>query len=356
MDTPNPIQADPPMMPPSDSAGQRPLWARPGLLAGLVVIVLVYGSLIPFDFAWSGAVKQAGGTWPALLGVLTSPRWISAGPGQSVLGIPYRASDVLVNVLLYVPLGITLRMSLRQRWPSNTGQLLGAWALAFALSWTVESMQSLMPMRVASLNDVAANGLGALIGGLAAVRLWLVYKRSAFACYCRLVPLISRLHRWRARPGVAMTIALANAVIIGVWYLGELRGAGIGIQGEAALPFERAFNLPYDLGALVLGQALLAYAGIGCLLLLLTYTGARRLAMNWVVLIVVLLAFAAELSRAATHNAMPDLTGPLLALAAAALMSVTVYTLSFAVRRANRRRHDLPFDGPDRRRVSHEYQ
>ena len=335
------------------SRARRYVWTRPGVLAGVVMAVLIYGSLIPFDFAWSEAVKQSGGAWPALLDTFQSPQWIHAENGKSSLGMSFALSDLLMNLALYLPLGVTLRMALRARWRRWPVEVLGTAVIALALSWTVESLQGLMPMRVASLNDVLANSGAALFAALIAPTVWRIYKASAFAIYCRLAGVLNSLRRTATKPGVAIALAVVNAVVIGLWYLSELQKAGGG--DLAGLPFERAFQMPYDLGFLMLGEALLAYAGIGCLLLLLTYTGRRRIAMGWVVLAVVVLAFAAEVSRAATYGSAPDVTGPLLALSAAAIMAVTVYTFSHAVKRSNRRYQAKRFEGPDRRRASHDY-
>lgn len=320
-----------------------------------MIVVLIYGSLIPFDFAWPAAVEQNGGAVPALLYALTSPQWIVAEQGKSSAGLSFAVSDLLMNLLLYLPLGVTLRMALRTYWRRWPFEIFGTVAIAFVLSWTVESLQGLMPMRVASCNDVLANSGAALLAALIAPSVWSFYKLSAFWVYCRLAGVLITLRKLAQQPFVAIILAAINAVVIGLWYVGELQKSGIGDQSVLALPFERAFQLPYDLGVLVLGEALLAYAGIGCLLLLLTYTGARRVAMGWVVLGIVVLAFATEISRAATYNTAPDITGPLLALSAAAIMAVTIYTFSFAVKRSNRR-HDLQsYDGPDRRRTPHDY-
>lgn len=337
------------------SPDRRHVWTRPGVLASVVIAVLIYGSLIPFDFAWSGAVQQNGGAAAALLDALASPAWTTAGQGESSLGLSFALSDWLMNLALYLPLGVTLRMALRaklRRWPV---ELLGTAAIALALSWTVESMQSLMPMRVASLNDVLANSGAALFAALIAPAVWQLYRRAAFSLYCRLTGALATLRALAQRPGVAIAIAVLNAVVIGLWYVGELKKAGVGESASIALPFEKAFALPYDLGVLVLGEALLAYAGIGCLLLLLTYTGVQRVAMGWVVLGVVALALVAEISRAATRNTAPDITGPLLALSAVAIMAVTLYTFSHAVKRSNRRHRPQQFEGIDRRRAPHDY-
>lgn len=343
--------------PPGDPSAGHPLWARPMLHACALAVALLYGSLIPFDFAWSAAAERSGGAIDAFVGALTSPRWASAEPGRSSLGVPFAVSDAVLNLLLYVPLGVALRMALRPRWSNAAAQVGGTVLLAFALSWSVESLQSLMSARVASANDAVANTGGALLAALVAPALWGWYKRAVFALYCRSAGLIGWLRAWRDRPITAVLLALFNAIIIGGWYVLELRRSGVvGGATGGALPFERAFDLPYDLGALVLGRAMLVYAGLGCLLLLLTCTAGRRVALGWVVLAVALIALAAELSRAATHDAMPDVTGPLLALAAAALMSITVYTFSLAVKRSNRRRKAERYDGPDRRHHRYEYE
>jgi len=335
--------------------GGRRLWTRPGVLAWAVVVVLIYGSLIPFDIAWSQTVEQEGGPFAAMIHALGSPSWVSAAQGESSMGLSFAMSDLLMNLVLYLPLGVTLRMALRARWKRWPIEIAGTAGIAFALSWGVESLQGLMITRVASLNDVLMNTVAASVAACFAPLLWGGYKRASFACYCRLVVLADRLRSFGRRPGVVMIIAIVNAIVIGLWFLGEVRRS-FAVEGSTvALPFEKAFALPYDIGAVLLGQSMLAYAGIGCLLLLLTYTGARRIAMNWVVLGVVTLAFAAELTRAGTQGAAPDITGPLLALSAGAIMTVTLYTFTFAVKRSNRRHQEATYQGEDRRRRPHKY-
>ena len=313
----------------------RSAWISPWVLASIVLIALVYGSLIPFGFDGTRG--------------LSAPRFEALPTGQSSIGVPFAFSDLIVNLLLYVPLGITLRLALRRRRWGVVPEVLATVLVCLCVSFGVELLQGLMPARVASLNDVAMNTAGGLVGAGIAVVLWRLTQRIAFGLYCKLAVVHDRLRRILAKPGIAMALAGGNALVIGIWYIGEV-GRSTSDADQAALPFERAFALPYDLGALLLGEAMLVYAGLGCLLLVLTYTGTRRLAMNWVVLGVVVLAFAAELTRALTHNAIPDVTGVLLALAAASIMTVTVYSFTHAVRRRNRRHSNEPFDGPERRR------
>lgn len=322
-------------------------------MAVVLVIALIYGSLLPFSFEWSKAVSQSGGSIDAIINALTSPAWIANQPGESALGFSRSLIDHVFNLLLYVPLGLVLRMALR---PRRWGWLLDCSivvVVGFVMSWTLESLQSLMPMRVASLNDVVCNTGGALLGSIVAVPAWFAIKHVAFLLYCKFAYWSHLTQQLMSRPIVAMLIAVLNAVIIGMWYVGEVRRSE---EAEASLlPFERAYRESYDLGALLLGEAMLVYAGIGCLLLLLAFTGARRVAMNWIVLGVVGLAFLAELSRVLTYNVSPDITGVLLAFAAASIMTVTVYSFSHAIRRMERRHQRKAYEGPERRRQPHDY-
>ncbi|MEO0474874.1 MAG: VanZ family protein [Planctomycetota bacterium] len=199
---------------------RRHVWMRPGVLAGVVIVVLVYGSLLPFDFAWSASVEQAGGVLPALADALGSAQWIVADQGSSSLGLSFALSDLLMNLLLYVPLGVALRMALRARWRCWPFEVIGTAAIALVLSWTIESLQGLMPTRVASLNDVLANASAALFAALLAPSIWRAYRASAFWLYCRLAGFKIWFHRLIDRPSVVIALAILNAFVIGLWYLG----------------------------------------------------------------------------------------------------------------------------------------
>lgn len=121
------------------------------LLLG-VTLMIVYASLYPFQFS----EPVPGESLPALLGRLSWARTT--------------ASDVAVNVLLYLPLGACLGWLFASR-------LGGPLALAAAtlagvlLSTSIEVTQLFEPHRVASLGDVSYNGLGTLLGALLALGL-----------------------------------------------------------------------------------------------------------------------------------------------------------------------------------------
>jgi VanZ family protein len=75
--------------------------------------------------------------------------------------------DVLINIAAYVPLGFLFARALMPRLRTPRAVLSGA-ALACLTSVMMEAAQMFIPARVASNVDVLANGIGGLIGALAA--------------------------------------------------------------------------------------------------------------------------------------------------------------------------------------------
>lgn len=115
-----------------------------GILAALMVAGVIYGTLVPFNFEFAGPWR-----WRLPL--------MRPQPG-----------DTLANVLVYVPVGILLRLLLRRR---------GSWAIvectatvlaALGISYSAEFLQQWLPGRVPTITDTASNVLGAFIGALAA--------------------------------------------------------------------------------------------------------------------------------------------------------------------------------------------
>lgn len=114
------------------------------ILAVLVVAGVIYGTLVPFNF-----VRHSELGWRI--------PWVSFEPG-----------DAAANVLVYIPLGIALRLVFRRRgswWPT---ECLGALTLACGISYAAEVLQQWLPGRVPTLSDTFCNGLGALIGTIIA--------------------------------------------------------------------------------------------------------------------------------------------------------------------------------------------
>jgi VanZ family protein len=120
------------------------------------VALTVYGSLYPF------ADWRQGETDPFAYLNLAWPQY-------------WTVFDMIVNVLVYMPLGLyaTLMFS---RLPGRYTAPLLATLLGVLLSFSLESLQSWLPSRVASNLDLACNSLGALLGSLialwAGIRLW----------------------------------------------------------------------------------------------------------------------------------------------------------------------------------------
>ena len=130
--------------------------------------LIVYASLYPFE----------GWTWP---------------PGQSLADLAtlpwthwWGAFDVTSNVLGYLPLGALLLIAARRSGVGARRALGLAIALPAALSYSCELLQQFVPGRVASMEDLLMNSLGALAGAL------LAQAGHALGA-------VDRWHAWRQR-------------------------------------------------------------------------------------------------------------------------------------------------------------
>ena len=74
------------------------------------------------------------------------------------------ASDVALNVAIFIPIGWGLRRAGRRRDGAPRTSMLVAVALAAAFSLVMEAVQVWLPNRYSSLADVLANTLGATVG------------------------------------------------------------------------------------------------------------------------------------------------------------------------------------------------
>ncbi len=196
----------------------------------------------------------------------------------------FLASDLVFNVLGYLPFGFIAVAALPRRWP--TGRMVLAAALAGGLvSFSLETVQNFLPSRVASNIDLGANVAGSLLGALAGAR-WghALFDRNGI------------LQRWRAARIVRGRAGDIGLILLGLWLLGQLTpedllfGSGDvrSLLGVAApLPFspERFIVLEAVLGAAtVLAVGLLARCMMWSpgpwpiLLLLVCGIGAKALA------------------------------------------------------------------------------
>jgi VanZ family protein len=127
------------------------------MLLGLATLaylgLILYGSLFPFT-GWHEPGKPT-------LSYLTGPLALPANLSRT---------DVIINVLVYIPLGFLFAFSAR-KWLGLAGAAIMAVAIGAALSFSVETMQVFLPGRVASRIDLATNIFGTCVGALGA---WLL--------------------------------------------------------------------------------------------------------------------------------------------------------------------------------------
>ncbi len=166
--------------------GARLAW----ILALAYLLIIIYASLQPFR-GWRFPPVE-------ILGFLTAP-W----PRYITL------SDVLINLVAYVPLGFLLALGLAVR-RGNLAAVMLAALLAAVLSLAMEGVQMFLPARIASNVDLLTNSTGALFGAM-------------------LAPLLSpsgipgrRLAALRRHWFIPGTLADAGLVIVLLWLLTHL--------------------------------------------------------------------------------------------------------------------------------------
>jgi VanZ family protein len=130
----------------------------PHVLATLYGLAIVFVSLGPFS-PW---LPPPPGT-PFFLFAPTAARWLR--------------DDTLLNVLAYVPFGFFI--ALLRRGASPARRIVAATVIGAAMSFAMESLQMYVPPRVASAIDLAANAVGAALGGTVAAALARSHARDA---------------------------------------------------------------------------------------------------------------------------------------------------------------------------------
>jgi VanZ family protein len=120
-------------------------------------------------------------------------------------------SDLVVNILGYVPLGFAALAALPRRWTWKR-QVGVAVSGALLLSFGLETLQGFLPSRTASNLDIAANVCGALLGALAAGAWW---GQILFAPG-------RGLARWRERYISDGRTGDAGLILIALWLLVQL--------------------------------------------------------------------------------------------------------------------------------------
>lgn len=117
--------------------------------------------------------------------------------------------DVLVNLAAYVPLGFLLALALRMRLTARAA-VFGSVLLCAGLSLAMETVQTLLPLRIASSVDLLANGAGALFGAMAAP----LFSLPGFPGHA--------LPAWRGRTMATGSVADAGLALICLWLFTHL--------------------------------------------------------------------------------------------------------------------------------------
>jgi VanZ family protein len=196
-------------------------------LAVAYLLLVVYASLYPFS-GWR--IPNADATHFLL------SRW----PAYVV------ASDVVLNVLAYVPLGLLLALSWMGRMPRWAAAALAIFATTL-LSVVLEYTQAYLPTRISSNVDVLTNSIGGTWGAVMAVvwgKRWL---------------LSGDLHRLRERHFHAGARTDVIFVLIALWLATQLN-ADVWLFGNGDVRHLVAFNpgVPYSANTYLLFEAAVA--------------------------------------------------------------------------------------------------
>jgi VanZ family protein len=183
-----------------------------GLLL-LAVSLIVYGSLYPWDFDFTRTGNPA---------VVLLHSWPSEWTR-------FALRDITINVLLYVPLGVTVALIPDRARQGAVRGVAAALALGATLSTSMEVLQFYDTHRFTSLLDVVSNTLGATLGAVLALwiqprwRLRRVPHLEAAgllaACWFayQLFPFFPVLSRTRLRLGLIQLLTLRGFSPVEVW-------------------------------------------------------------------------------------------------------------------------------------------
>lgn len=191
----------------SDASRRPPAWLP---LAGYVILILA-SSLHPYT-GWRPLAS-----WSFEFITAPLPPFITR-------------TDLSTNFLVYVPLGYLLALYLVR--PRRRGRaVLLATLAGMALSLTLESLQQLIPGRIASNLDALLNGLGTLTGALLTLHHRRLLRAARWARSWRLA--------W-FRPGLRVNIGLVLIVLWGLAQFSLLPVPGAGWLGLHLRPLDTA--------------------------------------------------------------------------------------------------------------------
>lgn len=199
-------------------------------IAVTYALLVLYACLYPFSgWRWTGVPLTD-------FLVAPFPRW-------------FLWSDLVANVLGYIPLGFTLTSALPHTW-TRSRTILVSTLLCVVLSFSVEMLQNFLPTRVASNVDLALNGLGGFLGSLAG-GLW----------GSRVFSTRGLLHRWRVRrilPGPSGEMGL---MLVGLWWFAQLApGHHVFENGNVSAYFELLPQTTFSAHRFIGGEAIMIAA------------------------------------------------------------------------------------------------
>jgi VanZ family protein len=259
------------------------------LLAVAYALLIAYGSLYPF----TGWRLPSGSPFAFLTGPW--PRYITR-------------SDIFINILVYLPLGLLTARVMRHRFGPRAGVLLAAFS-CLLLSLAMESLQAFLPGRVSSRLDSLLNGLGGLAGALllefaessrGPLR-WLVWMRC----------------RW-FRPGRVVDLGLAA---VGLWVLSHLSPLWPSLSADTLARdlrhFRRVLMDPSLFGPWQAAAHAFAVMGLGLMMTVLARSGKNVVPVFVAGIGVVLLLKVPVVGRELT---LEQVSGALAGIAAVALL------------------------------------
>ena len=141
-------------------------------------------------------------------------------------GQRWAVADAIFNVVAYVPLGAALVIAWPSRW-SLMAKIATAVVFSALLSLGMETAQMWLPTRYASVRDLLANAVGALVGTLLGAAL-IAFK-----------PVTDWANRCRNELIVAGLSGELKLVLLGVWLLAQINPA-IPLFGAAFHPGPQA--------------------------------------------------------------------------------------------------------------------
>ena len=119
--------------------------------------------------------------------------------------------DYLQNILLFIPLGISLGIILTPKQP-KVWIILGSLFTSAILSTTIELTQFLLPTRVSNLTDIIYNSLGGTLGGV--LYYWRIHIIQFFSGI-----LTGNPHKLSLKSLLIAIVSYCSLVVLGIWVL-----------------------------------------------------------------------------------------------------------------------------------------